>query len=141
MSETLTIELPDSVAQQLKLFADSGNIPLSELIAETLCMFADMAESLQTEDASTQAQLMQKLKERVVNTTQLSRAEAVNTLNVDQPDIEQRSVGQKTDSILDAGHDALLALAGTLELGTTDLGENHDKYIAEALERELIPDE
>lgn len=141
MSETLIIELPDSVAQQLKSFADSGNIPLSELIAETLCMFADMAESIHTEDTSTQAQVIQKLRERVANITQLSQLEAANTLDVDQPNTEKRSGLQKPDSGLEDDYDALLALAGTLELGTTDLGENHDQYIAETLERELIPDE
>ena len=31
----------------------------------------------------------------------------------------------------------LLNLIGTLDLGTTDLGENHDRYIGEALYREL----
>jgi hypothetical protein len=31
----------------------------------------------------------------------------------------------------------LLSLIGTLDLGTTDLGENHDQYIGEALYQEL----
>ncbi len=31
----------------------------------------------------------------------------------------------------------LRSLIGTLDLGTTDLGENHDQYIGEALDREL----
>jgi hypothetical protein len=31
----------------------------------------------------------------------------------------------------------LLSLIGTLDLGTTDLAENHDQYIGEALYREL----
>jgi hypothetical protein len=31
----------------------------------------------------------------------------------------------------------LLSLIGTLDLGTTDLSENHDQYIGEALYREL----
>ncbi len=33
--------------------------------------------------------------------------------------------------------DQLLSLIGTLELGTTDLAENHDQYIGEALHQEL----
>jgi hypothetical protein len=31
----------------------------------------------------------------------------------------------------------LLSLIGTLDLGTTDLAEHHDRYIGEALQREL----
>ncbi|GAP99632.1 hypothetical protein [Leptolyngbya sp. NIES-2104] len=33
--------------------------------------------------------------------------------------------------------DQLLSLIGTLDLGTTDLAENHDQYIGEALFQEL----
>jgi hypothetical protein len=33
--------------------------------------------------------------------------------------------------------DQLLSLIGTLDLGTTDLAENHDQYIGEALYQEL----
>jgi hypothetical protein len=33
--------------------------------------------------------------------------------------------------------DQLLSLIGTLDLGTTDLAENHDRYIGEALYQEL----
>jgi hypothetical protein len=33
--------------------------------------------------------------------------------------------------------DQLLSLIGTLELGTTDLSENHDQYIGEALHQKL----
>jgi hypothetical protein len=33
--------------------------------------------------------------------------------------------------------DPILSLIGTLHLGTTDLGENHDQYIGEALYQEL----
>ncbi len=38
-------------------------------------------------------------------------------------------------------HDPILALAGTLHLGTTDLSQNHDRYIAEALSKDLSSDE
>jgi hypothetical protein len=33
--------------------------------------------------------------------------------------------------------DPLLQLAGTLESGVTDLGERHDHYIGEALDKEM----
>jgi hypothetical protein len=38
-------------------------------------------------------------------------------------------------------NDPILALAGTLHLGTTDLAENHDRYISEALSRNLSSNE
>lgn len=37
--------------------------------------------------------------------------------------------------------DPILALAGTLHLGTTDLAKNHDYYIGETLARDLQSDE
>jgi phycoerythrin alpha chain len=36
-------------------------------------------------------------------------------------------------------YDPIAPLIGTLHLGTTDLAENHDRYLSEALERELTP--
>ncbi|MDX2231855.1 MAG: hypothetical protein NW220_19635 [Leptolyngbyaceae cyanobacterium bins.349] len=38
-------------------------------------------------------------------------------------------------------NDPILALAGTLHLGTTDLSQNHDRYISEALAKDLSPNE
>ncbi|WP_008313404.1 hypothetical protein [Leptolyngbya sp. PCC 6406] len=40
-------------------------------------------------------------------------------------------------AIATADTDQLLSLIGTLDLGTTDLAENHDEYIGEALYQEL----
>ncbi|HEY9817420.1 MAG TPA: hypothetical protein V6D20_16705 [Candidatus Obscuribacterales bacterium] len=40
-------------------------------------------------------------------------------------------------AITTADTDQLLSLIGTLELGTTDLAENHDQYLGEALYQEL----
>ena len=42
---------------------------------------------------------------------------------------------------LNPEQDPLLQLIGTLHLGTTDLGENHDAYIGQALLDELNPHE
>ena len=42
---------------------------------------------------------------------------------------------------IDEENDPLLKLIGTLHLGTTDLGENHDYYLQQALIQELNPRE
>lgn len=40
-------------------------------------------------------------------------------------------------TIATADTDQLLSLIGTLDLGTTDLAENHDQYIGQALYEEM----
>ena len=39
----------------------------------------------------------------------------------------------------DPNYDPITPLIGTLDLGTTDLGENHDYYLGQALLKELHP--
>jgi hypothetical protein len=50
----------------------------------------------------------------------------------EQPIIQYLQTTKTTDET-----DPILSLIGTLDLGTTDLGENHDHYIGEALYQEL----
>jgi hypothetical protein len=40
---------------------------------------------------------------------------------------------------LDPNYDPITPLIGTLDLGTTDLGENHDYYIGQSLMEDLHP--
>jgi hypothetical protein len=42
---------------------------------------------------------------------------------------------------LDPNYDPITPLIGTLNLGTTDLGENHDYYIGQSLRQDLHPTE
>lgn len=157
MVKTVTIELPDSVVQKLgdvqHLSASSRAVEssLQTLIKNTLDLLSELTQRLQGQDETLRAEAASKLGDLKLEAAipALSQALSDNSnLVKDAAEHALKTIGtQEALSALDQAKDAqlnttsdfdsLAALVGTLDLGTTDLGENHDKYIAEALEQEL----
>ena len=126
MYKTVTIELPDDLAQQLGISDDAVEDPLQKLITDTLCTLAVFVRLLKDEDATVRAETTKRLEELGVE----SVIQAVLEQNI-----------KKDESLQNVGYDSLIALAGTLHLGTTDLGEHHDRYLAEDSALDLMLDE
>lgn len=154
MPKTLTIELPDNLEQHLGLSASATDDSLKGIILNALSLLAELMRSLQDSDARVRAQSAERLGDlRVeISIQALSKAlyddevavrhsaeealqkigtpEALTLLN------EYLSIKEATP-VPDPDYAPLLALIGTIELDITDLGENHDSYIATAIERKL----
>ena len=156
MSQTLTIELPDDIMQQAEASANAMPIPLQKLMADVLVAFLGSLQSLQNADPDIRTKAIAEignlkteatipiLKEALQDedlTVQKTAATALQNIGTEQALNVLRQSSYAQDDPLSADFDALLDLAGTLDIGTTDLGDNHDRYIAEVLERELLPDE
>lgn len=62
-------------------------------------------------------------------------------LHLSIEDLILQSLAKSVEAEYSPENDPILALAGTLHLGTTDLSQNHDRYIGEALAKDLSPDE
>ena len=158
MSKTVTIELSDDLVQQLGVSDSSGEDALQRIVLHTLTVLAKLMRSLQSNNPTVLAQAAKELGNMGAETAIAKIAEALT-----DPDLlvqhnaatALRSIGtteamtmlRKQDSmsvessITELDYEPLLALAGTLKIGITDLGENHDDYIAEVIEAELHPDE
>ena len=158
MSKTVTIELPDDLVQQLGVSDSSEEDSLQKIVLHTLTVLAKLMRSLQSNNPTVRAQAAKESGDMGAETAIIKLAEALT-----DPDLlvqhsaatALRSIGtteamtmlRKQDSmsvessITELDYEPLLALAGTLKIGITDLGENHDDYIAEVLEAELHPDE
>ena len=158
MSKTVTIELSDDLAQQLGAFDDGGESSLQKTVLHTLHVLAGLMRSLQDDDPAVRAQAVKGLGGMGAETAIAKLAEALadpDLMVQHSAAIALRSIGtieavtmlnrqepmSVEGSITELDYEPLLALAGTLKLGTTDLGENHDRYIAEVLEAELRLDE
>ncbi|MEL7070613.1 MAG: HEAT repeat domain-containing protein [Cyanobacteria bacterium J06634_6] len=158
MPKTLTIELPDNLQEHLGLPIDAPDDSIKDLILKNLNTLATLIGALHNTDPILRAQAAIKLgnmqAENAVDVlaqslqdenliVRSSVTEALRKIGTDKAItlLAQHNSEKSYDSETDLDYEPLLSLAGTLDIGTTDLGENHDKYIAEALERELRPDD
>lgn len=72
---------------------------------------------------------------------QFQLSEQATHLNIPLETLILQAITQyaKAPSLIDPDYDPITPLIGTLDIGTTDLGENHDYYIGQALMKELRP--
>lgn len=157
MSKTLTIELPDDLSERLGTLAATSDASLEELILQTIQLLATSMQSLQDENPTVRvnaartlgfmgiASAVPALGQALQDEDLVVRQAAANALRhigtepalalLNQPSSEPSAAHDN------AAADPLSALIGTLHLGTTDLAEHHDRYLAESLEQELNPGE
>ena len=154
MTKTLTIEVPDNLQERLGIPASAADGSLETVILQTLQTLAHSIQCLQDPTPAVRIKATQTLS--------LLGSETVIPALTDRLRDENLSVRQAaiealqqmgTESALEAlAHarptapptlivDPIVALIGTLHLGTTDLAENHDRYLTADLERELTPGE
>jgi predicted transcriptional regulator len=155
MTKTLTIELPDDLEKRLAVQANALNMPLERLLLQTLSVIATLIQALQDanpeirEDAAealgaigteTAVPLLSQLLQDETPQVRYAAAEALRKIGT-----ETALAAISTNSSLSppsnqsTEYDPITPLIGTLHLGTTDLAENHDFYIGEALAQELNP--
>lgn len=155
MTKTLTIQLPDNLQERLGLPASAADASLEAMILQTLQILANAIQRLQDSHPAIRITAAQTLGILGTATVVPALAQALHDRdrNVRQAAIQAlRQIG--TDSALAAlarewpieeastqppAFDLIAALIGTLHLGTTDLAENHDRYLTADLERELKP--
>ena len=158
MTKTLTIELPDNLSEQLRTLTDPAEESLEKLILQTLQSLANYLQSLQEANPAIRANaaktlgvigaetaipaLGQALHDKDSSVRQCA-AEALQLIGTEsalallaQQQSEQSLASREAEAF-----DPITPLIGTLYIGTTDLAENHDYYLAEALERELTAGE
>lgn len=158
MSKTLTIQLPYDLSERLGTLAATNDVSLEELILQTIQLLANSMQSLQSEDATVRANaaktlgfigtasaipaLGQALQDEDL-VVRRAAADALRHIGTEPALtlLSQQSSGTAAAPHDDAAVDPLSALIGTLHLGTTDLAENHDRYLAESLEQGLNPSE
>jgi predicted transcriptional regulator len=157
MSKTLTIELPDDLERQLAIQAHALNEPLERLLLQVLSAIATLIPALQDANPELRKGAAEALGAIGAETAVPSLAQLLQDENIQVRQAATdalRKIG--TDTALAAiatepslsvepypatDYDPITSLIGTLHLGTTDLAENHDRYLGEALERELNPSE
>jgi len=156
MTKSLTIELPDDLTERLGILAATSDVSLEELILQTIQLLAASIQFLQNEDPTVRANaartlgfigteaavpaLGQALQDEDLLVRQVA-AEALQHIGTEPALalLAQQSPEQSFQK--NAAADPVSALIGTLHLGTTDLAEHHDRYLAESLEQELNPSE
>jgi HEAT repeat protein len=151
MSKTFTIELPDDIAQQLGVATNAVEAPLQKLILDTLNTLSELRRSLQNDNLLVRASAVKKLGELGIEAAipdlaqalkdrdHIVKAAAVDALRKIGTEDALSIIGQNqhTNRQNSTNVPSLMSLAGTLKIGTIDLGENHDRYTAEDLEQEL----
>lgn len=154
MTKTVTIELPDDLAQQLGVSGDGGEGSLQKIVLHTLTTLAGLIRSLQSDTPTVRAHAAKALGDMgsEIAVSALCRALRDSDLAVQKITVEAlQKIGTEEALEALAQHpsvrfdeaiptfvfDPLSALVGTLESDATDLGENHDRHLAEELEREL----
>lgn len=154
MSKTVTIELPDDLAQQLGVDDSSGEGSLQKIVLHTLTVLAELMRSLQSDDPTVRAHAAKALGDMGAETAVLAlcgalkdndlavqriTAEALQKIGTEEAleVLAQHSSVRFDEAIHTFVFDPLSALVGTLQSDVTDLGENHDHYLAEELDREL----
>jgi HEAT repeat protein len=153
MTRTLTIELPDDLEKRLAVQASTLNVPLEHLLLQTLGAISTLIQSLQDaspeirEDAAealgaigaeTAVPLLSQLLQDETLEVRQAAAAALRKIGTDAA-LEAISTESSLSPLSDQSteYDPITPLIGTLRLGTTDLAENHDFYIGEALAQEL----
>ena len=153
MPKTLTIELPDNLEERLDILANAVDESLEKLILQTLQTLVTSMQSLH--DASSVVRVKAATTLGLIGTEAaipaLAQALADDDIAVRQAAAEAlRQIGTESalavlgqeapDSVSstpDLTFDPITPLIGALHLGTTDLAEDHDRYLTEALEQEL----
>jgi HEAT repeat protein len=154
MTKILTIELPDDL-EQLSIQANALNKPLEKLVLQTLSAIAGLMQNLRDANPQTRKGAAEALGTigTEIAIPSLSQALHDENLSVRQATLDAlRKIGTEAaisaishelPSVIEPsnlkGYDPITPLIGTLHLGTTDLAENHDRYIGEALAQELSP--
>jgi len=157
MSKILTIELPDDLERQLAIQAHALNEPLERLLLQVLSAIATLIPALQDANPALCKGAAEALGAIGAETAVPSLAQLLQDENIQVRQAATdalRKIG--TDTALAAiatepslsvepypatAYDPITSLIGTLHLGTTDLAENHDRYLGEALAQELNPSE
>ena len=158
MPKTLTIELPDNLEQNLGLSTNTADDSLKGIILDTLNALAELIKALQDAETSNRMQAAERLGDMRAElaihalsqalhedemSVRYSAQEALQKIGTNEALnlLDAYLSTQSTIPTLDPAYAPLLSLIGTIELDVTDLGKNHDRYIAEELERELRSDE
>jgi HEAT repeat protein len=158
MTKSLTIELPDDLTERLGTLSTTSDASLKELILQTIQLLATSIQSLQDEDPTVRANAARMLGfigtesavpalgQTLQDEDLVVRQAAVDALRHIGTESALALLSQQSSETPVAAHDdavadPLSALIGTLHLGTTDLAEHHDRYLADSLEQELNPSE
>ncbi|ELS03531.1 HEAT repeat protein [Xenococcus sp. PCC 7305] len=149
MTKILTINLPDNLEEQLGVLSNSIDNSLEELIIQTLQSLANSIQSLHDTDPDIRKKAATKLGLMNTETAIPALIQALDDNDIDVRQAAAKALQQiGTETALKAlqrepelSHDFIFdpitPLIGTLHLETTDLSENHDHYLSEALEQEL----
>ncbi|MCU0568027.1 MAG: HEAT repeat domain-containing protein [Oculatellaceae cyanobacterium Prado106] len=152
MSKTLTIELPDDL-EPLSVQANALNQPLEKFVLQALNAIATLLQDLQNPNPQIRQAAVEALG---AMGTEIAVPTLSQALNDENPRVRQatvdalRKIGTETalsaisqnapsEAEQTSHYPSIASLIGTLHLGTTDLAENHDYYIGEALAQELNP--
>ena len=158
MTKTLTIELPDDLSERLGTLAVTNDASLEELILQTIQLLATSMQSLQDEDAIVRANAAKTLGfigtasaipalgQALQDEDLVVRRAAADALRHIGTEPALTLLSQQSSETAVVAHDDTAAdpisdLIGTLHLGSIDLAENHDLYLAEAFNQELHPGE
>lgn len=155
MAKTITIELPDDLEQQLAVQANALNQPLEGIVLQTLIAVATQIQALQDANFEVRRNAAEALGRIGTEAAIPVLAQALNDENLhvrESVAIALRKIGTEaailalthdlpSESSVSSEYDPITPLIGTLHLGTTDLAEDHDRYIGEVLAQELNPSE
>ncbi len=153
MTTTLKIELPDNLINQLDISSGPLEKPLQRLVLKSLQAIADLTKLLNDADPDTRIKAVHMLAGRgeeaipticrvlndddlVVQQSAVQALEKIGTAEAIQILSKHPFVrfDESTEAVI---FDPLSALVGSLQADVSDLAENHDQYIAEALKQEL----
>jgi hypothetical protein len=157
MSKTLIIELPDDLERQLAVQAHALNEPLERLLLQVLSAISTLIPALEDTNPELRKGAAEALGAIGAETAVPALAQLLHDENtqVRQAATDAlRKIGTNTalaamaaepslfvEPNHSSAYDPITPLIGTLHLGTTDLAENHDRYLTADLERELNPGE
>jgi HEAT repeat protein len=155
MTKTLTIQLPDNLPERLGLPAGTADTSLEAVILQALQTLANSIQSLQDADPAVRANAAKTLgilgtataipalvqglhdPDRNVRQAAIQALQQIGT----EPALAALARELSPEAPTHASVDPIAALIGTLHLGTTDLAENHDRYLTADLEQALNPGE
>lgn len=151
MARTITIKLSDDLEQQFVVQANALNQPLEGVVLQTLIAVATQIQALQDanfEVRKNAAEALGKMRTEVAVPMLVQALNDENSQVRESAAIALRKIGTAAAisalahalpsvSPVPSQYDPITPLIGTLHLGTTDLAENHDRYIGEVLAQEL----
>jgi HEAT repeat protein len=155
MTKTLTIQLPDNLPERLGLPASAADTSLEAVILQALQTLANSIQCLQDVNPAVRAKAAQTLGilgnatvipalvQGLYDPDRNVRQAAIQALQQIGTESALAALAQELSPETSAQPpvDPIASLIGTLHLGTTDLAENHDRYLTADLERELTSGE